>query len=110
MFFFDAISVLIRRLISIFLLPFIDRPPSRNGAAREAHARDAALDMCEVPHDRNTNGLEKRRTSMQSVIAPDREPAGSNMESSIVTDSFISQLEQRTQQVKITLANLEAGF
>ena len=108
MFFFDAISVLIRRLISIFLLPFIDRPPSRNGAAREAHARDAALDMCEVPHDRNTNGLEKRRTSMQSVIAPDREPAGSNMESSIVTDSFISQLEQRTQQVKITLANLEA--
>jgi hypothetical protein len=25
-----------------------------------------------------------------------------------VTDSFLSQLEQRTQQVKITLANLEA--
>jgi hypothetical protein len=30
------------------------------------------------------------------------------MEGSPVTDSFLSQLEQRTQQVKITLANLEA--
>lgn len=69
---------------------------------RERRAPDH--DLLDGPPDRHLNGAAARgivsSTPSPNVVEP--------REDLVADSSFISQLEQRTQQVKITLANLEA--
>lgn len=66
--------------------------------------RTTAEDPLDVPPDRHLNGRAARvivRDAPSPQIVEPREEL-------VADSSFLSQLEQRTQQVKITLANLEA--
>ncbi len=110
MFFLDVILSFIRGLISLFVLPFFG--PAGDSARDDASLnrdRTAAdrLDMCEDFTQRNADDLEHRSRAVQSVIIT-QDGSGRRSAEDHVTDSFLAQLEQRTQQVKITLANLEA--
>lgn len=110
MFFLDVILSFIRGLISWFVLPFF-------GPAADSARDDASLDRDRTPADRldmredftqrNADDLEHRSRAVQSVIIT-QDDSGRRSAEDHVTDSFLAQLEQRTQQVKITLANLEA--
>ena len=61
-------------------------------------------DLLDDPPDRHLNGAAARgmliSTPSPRIVSP--------REDFVADSSFLSQLEQRTQQVKITLANLEA--
>src|SRR5262249_24033400 len=52
--------------------------------------------------------LEDRERLRHHLQTSPRPVEGFGQEDDDVADSFLAQLEQRTQQVKITLANLEA--
>jgi hypothetical protein len=123
MFLFDALIAIARFLISWFWLPFVDQsresdgaaPVTRDGAqdggARDRVTHDARVDTDQVLPKQHADDLEKQSRAMQDrdlaehVTQPS---SGSGSVEDHVTDTFLSQLEQRTQQVKITLANLEA--
>jgi hypothetical protein len=123
MFLFDALIAIARFLISWFWLPFVDQSRERDGAApvtrdgaqdggaRDRVTHDARVDTDQVLPKQHADDLEKQSRAMQDrdlaehVTQPS---SGSGSVEDHVTDTFLSQLEQRTQQVKITLANLEA--
>ena len=90
--FFDVASYL-----WIALLRQLAPPPRRDDPV-------AAAKKLDVPPDRHLSNA-RRRGNVDDTLPPDvLDPK----EDFVGDSSFLSQLEQRTQQVKITLANLEA--
>jgi len=72
-------------------------PPPRNDRVTDG-------DRLDGPPDRHLNGAAPSVIVDHAHVPRVIEP----MEDVVADSSFLSQLEQRTQQVKITLANLEA--
>src|SRR5262245_21398930 len=95
------IASLIRELLSWvllnFLLPRVNPVPKAepDGGVKSVSKVDAPAD----------HPLERRSTARH---LEKQAAEGSEQAEADVSDEFLSQLEQRTQQVKITLANLEA--
>lgn len=123
MFLFDALIAIARFLISWFWLPFVDqsrerdepmrvvRDDARDGDAADRVAVSERVGIAEVLTNRHADDLENGARQVQSRVRVDsvtRIEGGHGSVEDDVSDTFLSQLEQRTQQVKITLANLEA--
>src|SRR4051812_24221203 len=103
----ELFIALIRDLWAGFLLSWLEPavhevdPDDGSGSRDENHERRA-----EKLDDDGHVRLE--RTTLPRHLVPLAIVGLRGPEEIQVTDSFLSQLEQRTQQVKITLANLEA--
>jgi hypothetical protein len=98
----DWIAGLVRELWSWmllnFLLPRVNPVPDRR--------RDPVVNSVSNADDSADHALEP---SPEARILDEHAEEGSEQGAEAdVSDEFLSQLEQRTQQVKITLANLEA--
>jgi len=84
-------------MLWIALMRQLAPPPPRQQRATDD-------DVIEGPPDRHLNGAAARVMVKDAPLHDVVEPR----EDFVADSSFLSQLEQRTQQVKITLANLEA--
>ncbi len=95
------VSAIFNNVASFFWITLIRQlaPPLPR---RDDRARDD--DLLDGPPDRHLNGAAARGIVSNAPSLRIVEPR----EDFVADSSFLSQLEQRTQQVKITLANLEA--
>jgi hypothetical protein len=92
----DAVSLLWVSLVRQLAPP----PPRRTPG--EPRPPPAKLDA--IPDRHLSNDAERGMVSLEPAPPSNMDPR----EDFVSDSSFLSQLEQRTQQVKITLANLEA--
>ena len=98
----DWLAGLLRELWSWVLLNFL--LPGVNQAPEQRH--DPVVNSVSNPDDPADHTLE-RSPEPRILEGHAGEGRAQGVEAD-VSDEFLSQLEQRTQQVKITLANLEA--
>lgn len=108
MFFARLLAALIRQMWAALLLWWLAPRPreKRSDTTHEPDRSTTTVAVVDESATMTTPDLESqrfRRDPVQTILTEDM-----GMEEDEVSDSFLSQLEQRTQQVKITLANLEA--
>jgi hypothetical protein len=88
-----------------WLLPQVPRERPRSGAKQRADGASTHVRGADARHGAPGDLETPRRTRDPDVARDTRHRDERHAD---VSDSFLSHLEQRTQQVKITLANLEA--
>lgn len=102
------LSTAVRELFSwlfAWLVPPVPRERQRAAEQQRARAASTAVNDAGARDDASADLENERRTRDANGA---RTTARRNERHDDVSDSFLAQLEQRTQQVKITLANLEA--
>ena len=99
-----AIQDFIAELWSLVLFSWL--MPRRNHVPTDEEHHDTGVKSVAKIDDRADHDLE--RSAPERMIEKRTAEGSETGREDDVSDEFLSQLEQRTQQVKITLANLEA--